>query len=264
MLQILGYFVTLIVGVTLGMMGSGGSILTVPNLVYLFGIDAVHATSYSLFIIGITSLIGSISKIKEGLVNFKLVILFGVPSVISMVLTRQFLMPQIPTEISFLFGVFHKDFMLMMVFAIVMILAAFSMITNKQQDCIDCGKKMEKNILLLIFQGLIIGFVSGILGAGGGFLIIPGLVIFAKVPMKNAVATSLFIVAINSIMGFGSDYQQFHQLNWSLLIGMTILSVIGIIIGNKLVKRIDAKRLKPIFGYFILVVAGFILIKEML
>lgn len=150
----------------------------------------------------------------------------------------------------------------MFAFAIVMILAAYSMITNKQEDCIECGKKMEKKSFLLVFQGIIIGIISGIFGAGGGFLIIPGLVVFAKVPMKNAVATSLFLVAINSSVGFASDYQQFETLNWNLLLILASLSIVGILIGNYVSKFVKAENLKPMFGYFILLIAGVILFQE--
>ncbi|MBQ0147740.1 MAG: sulfite exporter TauE/SafE family protein [Flavobacteriaceae bacterium] len=265
MLQYIGYIVTVLVGVTLGMMGSGGSILTVPNLVYLFGLNPVQATSYSLFIIGITSIIGSIPKIKNKLVNYRIAIIFGVPSMLAMFITRSTIMPQIPQTFQLpIFGEIAKDLLLMIAFAVVMILAAYSMITNKQEDCIDCGKKMEKNTKLLVIQGWIIGMVSGVFGAGGGFLIIPGLVVLAKVPMKNAVATSLFLVAINSLVGFGSDYQQFSSLNWNLLALLTGLSIVGIIFGNYLSKFISSTLLKPIFGYFILVIAGLILIQELI
>ena len=261
----IGYVITILVGITLGLMGSGGSILTVPNLVYLFELNPLEATSYSLFIIGMSSIIGSYPKIKNKLVNYRIAIIFGIPSMFSMFATRRLLMPQLPAQFQIPFvGIVEKDLVLMMAFAVVMILAAYSMITNKQEDCIDCGKKMEKNTKLLVIQGIIIGMISGIFGAGGGFLIIPGLVVLAKVPMKNAVATSLFLVAINSFVGFGSDYQQFSSFNWNLLGILTGLSVIGIIIGNYLSKFISSTQLKPIFGYFILVIAGLILMQELI
>ena len=260
MVQMMGYVITVIVGITLGLMGSGGSILTVPNLVYLFGINPMQATSYSLFIIGITSLIGSFSNIKDKKINFNLAIRFGLPSILAMVITRSIILPMIPQQI----GDISKDVLLMTIFALVMIIAAYSMITNRQKDCIECGKKMEKNHLLLIIQGIIIGFVSGILGAGGGFLIIPGLVIFAKVPMKSAVATSLLIVAVNSMVGFASDFTKLKKIDWTLLSTMTILSIVGIFIGNRLIKHINAEKLKPVFGYFIMVIALIILIQEFL
>jgi len=265
MLQFIGYIITILVGITLGMMGSGGSILTVPNLVYLFDLNPVQATTYSLFIIGITSIIGSVPNIKNKLVNFRIALIFGIPSMLAMFFTRTMLMPQFPEVINFpILGAFTKDMFLMIAFAFVMILAAYSMITNKQEDCIECGKKMEKNTSLLIIQGLIIGFISGVFGAGGGFLIIPGLVILAKVPMKNAVATSLFLVAANSLVGFGSDYQQFSSLNWQLLLILTALSILGIGLGNYLSKFISSRKLKPFFGFFILIIAGLILIQELL
>lgn len=263
MQQILGYLVTILVGITLGLMGSGGSILTVPNLVYLFDIPPAIATSYSLFIIGIASFIGSYTKIKQGLVKFKLVLLFGLPSITAMSLTRMFFLPGLPAQLSVpLLGTLAKDIYMMVVFALIMLLAAYSMITNKQEDCISCGEKMEKRKYLLIFQGIIIGIISGIFGAGGGFLIIPGLVIFAKVPMKNAIATSLFLVAINSSVGFVSDFQHFHELNWYLLVILSVLSIIGITIGNYTTKFVRTARLKPLFGYFILFIAALILLQE--
>ncbi|MGU9939671.1 sulfite exporter TauE/SafE family protein [Empedobacter brevis] len=265
MSQYIGYVMTILVGVTLGLMGSGGSILTVPNLVYLFGLNPIQATSYSLFIIGISSIIGSYPKVKNKLVNYRVAIIFGIPSMLVMFATRRLFMPQLPSTLQLPFvGEVEKNFILMITFAIVMLLAAYSMITNKQKDCIDCGKKMEKNTVLLVIQGVIIGFISGIFGAGGGFLIIPGLVVFAKVPMKNAVATSLFLVAINSLVGFGSDYQQFSSLNWVLLTILTLLSVVGIMIGNSISKFISSTKLKPLFGYFILVIAVLILGQELL
>ncbi len=262
-MEIIGYILTFLVGLTLGIMGSGGSILIIPTLIYLFKIEAIQATTYSLFLIGITALSGSYTKIKSKLVDFKLVIWFGFPSLFSMFITRTFLISYLPINISIPYiGNLPQQLYLISAFAFIMFLAGYSMITNKQEECIECGKKLQENKPLLIVQGLIIGLISGIFGAGGGFLIIPGLVIFGKTPMKSAVSTSLFLVAINSIMGFFSSIHQLQSLNFNLLFMLTLLSILGIILGNKISKRIQSEQLKPYFGYFILFISIFILIKE--
>lgn len=261
---ILGYFVTFLVGISLGVMGSGGSILTVPNLVYLFGIPPLMATTYSLFLVGTTALIGSIPNIRHRRLNFPLIFTFGLPSIIAMVATRRWILPNIPEMIHLpIIGATSKDIVLMVFFAILMILAALSMIRPKKGTTIPpCALKITlQTAPLLIIQGIAIGCLSGLLGAGGGFLMIPGFVLLAKVPIKEAIASSLFLVAINSLMGFLSDYQHWSTMNVSLLAWMLILSVGGILIGNRIVKHINTAKLKPLFGYFILVIALFILIK---
>ena len=262
-MEIIGYILTFLVGLTLGIMGSGGSILIIPTLIYFFKIETLQATTYSLFLIGITALLGSITKIKSNLVDFKLVLWFGLPSLFSMFLTRNVVISYLPKNISIpIVGNLSQNVYLISAFALIMFLAGYSMITNKQDECIECGEKLKENKSLLIVQGLVIGLISGIFGAGGGFLIIPGLVIFGKTPMKNAVATSLFLVAINSIIGFFSSLNQLHYLNYRLLIILSLLSIVGIFIGNKISKQIRTEQLKPYFGYFILIISIFILIKE--
>lgn len=258
--MILGYVITLIVGITLGLMGSGGSILTVPNLVYLMDIKPSLATTYSLFLVGSTALIGSIKNIQNKTIDYSLLITFGLPSTLAMIVTRKYILSAIPEYIDFpILGAISKDSALMVLFAVLMILAAFTMIKSKRES-----KQVDTNVskntsLILVFQGLSIGLLSGLLGAGGGFLMIPGFVLLAKVPMKAAVSSSLLLVALNSLIGFGSDYALWPSLDWKMLIIMLLLSIIGIIIGGKLLQQINAEKLKKGFGYFILLMGIFVL-----
>ena len=261
---ILGYFLALIVGVSLGLIGSGGSILTVPILVYLMGINPVVATAYSLFIVGITSLVGGLKSAKIGLVDFKKVIGFGIPSIIAVYLTRRYILPALPEVIwSTSSFILTKNMALMLLFAVIMILAAFSMIKKEKDKKISTEQKTA-SYLWVILEGTIVGVVTGLVGAGGGFLIIPALVILAKTPMKIAVGTSLFIIALKSIIGFLGDLQILSDINWTLLISFTILSLIGIFIGINLTKKMDGAKLKTGFGYFVLIMAVYILYMELI
>jgi uncharacterized membrane protein YfcA len=258
---IFGYFLALLVGISLGLVGRGGSILTVPILVYLMGVNPVEATAYSLFIVGITSLIGGVKSAKAGMVDFKKVIGFGIPSIIAVYLTRRYLVPAIPEQIfNFSTLVLTKNMALMLLFAVVMLLAAYSMIKKEKPNAIE---PKQASYLLIIIEGAVVGVLTGLVGAGGGFLIIPALVILAKTPMKIAVGTSLFIIALKSIIGFTGDLQNLTSIDWPLLIIFTILSIIGIYIGLWLTKKIDGSKLKKGFGYFVLIMAVYILFMEL-
>lgn len=259
--QILGYVGALIIGLVLGLIGGGGSILTVPILVYLLAINPVLATAYSLFVVGVSALIGAIRNMAKGLVDFKTAIVFAIPAFIAVYSARKFIVPAIPEEL-FHFGdfVLTKDIAIMVFFAIIMFLAAISMIRNKRKDSgEEC--KVVYNYPLIVIEGLVVGLVTGIVGAGGGFLIIPALVLLAKLPMKKAVATSLFIIGIKSLIGFIGDVENLN-IAWSFLLSFTAFSVIGIFIGIWLNKFIDGKKLKSSFGWFVLVMAIYILYKE--
>lgn len=256
----LSYCITLLVGITLGLMGSGGSILTVPNLVYLMDIKPSLATTYSLFLVGCTALIGSYKNIRTKSIDYSLLLSFGLPSILAMMITRKYILPAIPDTINIpLIGILAKDTALMILFALLMIIAAFTMIKGKKEILITATNTSNSTTLMLVFQGLGIGLLSGLLGAGGGFLMIPGFVLLAKVPMKAAVSSSLFLVAINSLIGFSSDYALWPSLDWKMLVIMLILSVVGIIMGSKLLQYINADKLKKGFGYFILIMGVFVL-----
>ncbi len=261
-IEILGYIGALFIGFVLGLIGGGGSILTVPILVYALTLNPVVATAYSLFVVGITSLVGAIKNIRKGMVDIRTAIIFSIPAFIAVYLTRAFLIPAIPIEV-FSIGDFivTKNLLIMLFFAIIMLLASISMILNKTKDTI-ATEKVSYNYPLIIIEGLVVGGITGLVGAGGGFLIIPALVLFAKLPMKKAVATSLLIIAIKSLIGFLGDVQNL-DIDWTFLLFFSAISVTGIFVGIWLNKFIDGKKLKTSFGWFVLVMGIYIIYKEL-
>ena len=259
-MEILGYIGALIIGLILGLTGGGGSILTVPILVYILGFNPITATAYSLFIVGTTSAFGATQNFFKGMVDLKKGFLFAVPSFIAVYLTRRYLVPELPDVIFSVSGFnITKEFFLMVLFAIIMLFAALSMLKKKRFNATSSVKKESK--ALFIAQTFGVGILIGLVGAGGGFLIIPSLVFFAKLSMRKAVATSLFIIALNSLIGFTGDMQTL-EIDWSFLLTFTSLSVIGIFIGIYLNKFLNESQLKKGFGYFVLLMALFILTKE--
>ena len=263
MAHYVGYILAVFVGMTLGMLGSGGSILSVPILVYVMGIEPTLATAYSLFVIGTTSLVGGIHKARQNLVDFYKVILFGIPAVISVFVTRKVFVPKIP-EIIFSFEGFivNKSILIMLVFAIVMILASIRMIKPVTEKIVD--EDIKLNYFKIVLMGILIGIVSGFVGAGGGFLIVPTLLFFANTPMKMAVGTSLFIVSAQSLIGFIGDVMGDQIIDWKLLELFTLASIIGIFIGNFISKKVDDEKLKKSFGWFVLTMGIYIVIRELL
>lgn len=259
-MEILGYVACFFIGVILGVLGGGGSILSIPILVYLFHIDVVMASAYSLFIVGTTSLVGTIPKYRDQLVHVKTGILFGLPSIFTIFITRKWIVPAIPDVIfqtdSF---ILTKRILILGIFAVLMILASYSMIRERNEFE---NESQRFRIVLVILEGMIIGFLTGLVGAGGGFLIIPALVLLTGLKFKTAVGTSLFIIAINSLMGFVGDILN-YQIPWIFLMSITALSIVGILIGNQVSKRVSAGRLRKSFGWFVLFMGCWILVKEL-
>lgn len=260
-MEILGYIASVCIGLILGLLGGGGSILSIPILVYLFHVDAIMASAYSLFIVGVTSFVGAIPKYKEHLVNVKTGIAFGIPSIISIFCTRRWIVPAIPEVIwqteSF---IFTKRILVLGIFALLMILASFSMIRGRKELASD---DLGFRTFLVVVEGIIIGFLTGLVGAGGGFLIIPALVFLTGLPFKTAVGTSLFIIAINSLMGFLGDVLN-YSMDWPFLFSITLLAVTGILVGNRLQKKISAIKLRKAFGWLILLMGSWILLREVI
>lgn len=261
-LEVLGYIGALCIGIVLGITGGGGSILTLPVLVYMLNYNPIIATAYSLFIVGTTSGFGTFHNFKNGLVIPKTAILFAVPSVIGVYITRKFIVPAIP-ETLFYFGSFQlsKEVFLMLLFAIVMLFAAYSMLKNNKENEVAVAE--DKPLVTIIIQLLLVGVLIGLIGAGGGFLIVPALLKFGKLPVKKAIATSLLIITINSLFGFIGDIQN-SVIDWLFLLKFTTFSVIGIYIGLYIQKFIGETHLKKIFGAFVLLMAVFIIFKEFL
>jgi len=261
---IIGFAAAIVIGISLGLIGGGGSILTVPVMVYILDIDPVLATAYSLFVVGSTSLVGAGTYMKKGLVNYKTALVFAIPSFIAVFLTRKFLVPALPDPL-FSIGeaMITKNIGIMIFFALIMLAASYSMIFAKK--CVDCDEDepVVFNFPLIALEGSVVGVITGIVGAGGGFLIIPALVLLAKLPMKMAVGTSLLIIAAKSLIGFLGDLSN-QTIDWQLLLIFTSLSIVGIFIGSALSKKINEKVLKTGFGWFVLVMGIYIITKELL
>ncbi len=262
--EILGYLSAILIGVCLGLLGGGGSILSIPVLAYLFNVDEKLATAYSLFIVGATAAVGGFRQAKKGLVNWRIVLIFGVPALIGLTLVRRLLIPNLPEELFHLGGITITRRILMFgLFALLMIPAAFSMLKKREmKDEMKNDANSEFNLPLIITSSVLLGAILGFVGAGGGFLLIPILVFFAKLPMKSAVATSLVLIAINSLLGFliGDAFTQ--PIDWKFLGIVTGLALVGIYIGTHLSQFINGKSLRKSFGYFIIIMAIFIFYME--
>lgn len=262
-MEIIGYLLAALVGISLGLIGSGGSILMVPILVYVFSLNPVLATSYSLFVVGSTSLVGAFNNYRKGLVSIKTALLFGLTSVTTVFITRKFIMPRIP-DMLFRMGTFQvkHDMATMVLFAILMLLASFAMIKGGRGNTNTETNASSADTIKLLLFGILVGLTTGFLGAGGGFLIIPALVLILKIPMKKAVGTSLLIIALNSLIGFTGDLSHI-VINWKFLIIISLIAVAGIFIGGALAKKIESHKLKKGFGWFVLVMGVYIIIKEL-
>ncbi|RZA01055.1 MAG: sulfite exporter TauE/SafE family protein [Sphingobacteriaceae bacterium] len=263
-MEILAYIASAVIGISLGLIGGGGSILTMPVLVYLFGLNPVLATSYSLFIVGSTSLIGTVDNFIKGLVSVKTALLFGLTSITTVFVTRKFIIPVIPDNLFTIggFTVTH-NILTMVLFALLMIVAATAMIRNgKNAEPVALNKK-NPHLIKLLLLGVGIGLATGVLGAGGGFLLIPTLVLLVGMPMKEAVGTSLLIIALNSLIGFAGDLGHF-KINWLFLLTITAIATAGIFIGTAINKKINGAKLKKGFGWFLLLMGTYIIIKELL
>jgi uncharacterized membrane protein YfcA len=261
-LNLYGFVGALVIGTVLGLTGGGGSILTVPVLVYLLSVSPVTATAYSLFIVGSTALVGTIRNAQKGMIEYKVGIVFAIPSFISVFLTRKLIVPSIPEVVLNLDSfIITKDMLVMIFFAVIMLAASISMLRERNEAVLN--KDVHFNYPLIIIEGLVIGLLTGLVGAGGGFLIIPALVLFANLPIKKAVATSLMIIAIKSLIGFLGDIGNI-DIAWDFLLTFAGLSMIGIILGIYLNNFIDGKKLKKGFGWFVLATAIYILLKELI
>ena len=268
MLPYLGYFAAIFIGLSLGIMGGGGSILTVPVLVYLMGVSPVLSTAYSLFVVGSTAVVGAWGYFRKGLVSLKTALVFLGPSLLAVFGVRKLLMPAIPPAL-FTVGnrVFTKDLLVLLAFAVLLVVAATSMIRSRPAE----GGRAEArphqptfNYPLVLGIGLVVGTLTGLVGAGGGFLIILALVLGARLPMKLAVGTSLAIIALNSLIGFTGDVSAGTPIAWAFLAGFLAFALGGIVLGTYLARFIPGARLKPAFGWFTLAMGAFILIKELL
>lgn len=262
-MEILGYVASVLTGVSLGMIGGGGSILTVPILVYLFAVNPLNATAYSLFVVGATSLSGIFPLYKEKAINLKIALLFGIPSTLSVIVARKIILPAIPEVI--VLGdklAFSRSLFILLFFALIMISAALLMILRKEKDSGSVEKNTTIRQKLIMPEAILVGIISGISGAGGGFLIIPILTIVHQMPIKKAIGTSLLIIGMQSMIGFFSALNTVTA-DWQLIIKITLLSVSGFFAGNYLSGKISGDHLKNAFGWFVLGIGIYIISKEL-
>lgn len=252
------YFLAAIMGFILGVLGGGGSILTVPILVYAAGVEPVKATGYSLFIVGITALTGVALNLRNSVVQYKQGLLFALPVFFVVYPVRSYILPLIPETFSIGSIVLIKSTVIMLFFALVMFAAGVSMLlpnnTKKTPE--------KKSSATILYSGLSVGMITSFVGAGGGFLIVPSLVLLLRLPMPAAVGTSLFIIAINSVVGFAGELASGAEIQWNLLWIFSAVSIAGMAAGSAVSKKIQPARLKTIFAYFILAMSGFIALKE--
>ncbi len=256
---ILGYFSAILMGLTLGLIGAGGSILTVPILVFFFKTSPLTATAYSLLIVGITALVGAISYHKRKLVDIKSAAIFALPAMLAVLTTRTIIIPSLAVEI---FGI-PRDTLIMLLFSALMLVAAFFMLSPETEKKQTPKSQLCKNCIL-IFSSSGIGLLTGLVGAGGGFLIIPALTILFNLPIKTAIGTSLTIIAFNSLIGFKGDLISGLRIEWHILAPFIFLTILGMLLGIVLSKNFDSAKLKKTFAIFIAIVAIAIFANELL
>jgi len=260
-MEILGYFLAILIGLSLGLVGSGGSILTVPLLVYFFGLSPEIATSYSLFIVGSVSGLGAIFKFRKGEVNLRIAFLFGVTSIITVFLTRKYLFPAIPDNLWTIGGFqLDKSFALMVLFALLILFSSIYVLQDNNEEIASVSYKTS--IPKLVFWGMAIGLITGFLGAGGGFLIVPVLMFLFNAPIKVATGTSLAIIAANTLLGGLGDLGHI-ALDWGFLFVLLLITICGLIIGIALSKRINSQKLTRVFGWFLLLMSVSIILMEL-
>jgi uncharacterized membrane protein YfcA len=259
--EIVGYILALLIGVSLGLIGGGGSILAVPVLAYLFNLDEKIATAYSLFIVGTAALVGGARQSKNGYVDWRTAVVFGFPAILGVWIIRHYVVPVLP-DVLFTLG--HYDITRRMgmlgLFSLLMIVAAYTMLNDNKKE--SGTGKVNYNYSLILLEGLTVGALTGFVGAGGGFLIIPALVILANLDIKTAIGTSLIIIALKSLLGFFVGDALLMDVDWEFLCVFTSLAIAGIFLGIYINQYIDGRKLKKGFGYFILVIAVFIFALE--
>ena len=262
-MELLGYIMALFIGISLGLFGGGGSILAVPVLAYLFLLDEKLATAYSLFIVGFAALVGGIKQNINNNVDWITAVVFGIPALIGVWIVRHYVIPELP-DVLFDIGDFAISRRMGMfgVFIVLMVAAALSMLKENTRK--GGSGDISYNYPLILIEGLIVGTVTGLVGAGGGFLIIPALVVLTNLDIKKAIGTSLVIIALKSILGFFLADALIMSIDWNFLIVFTSITIIGIFLGVYIGNFIDGNKLKKGFGYFILAMSIFMFIIEFL
>lgn len=263
----IGCFSAFLIGVVMGLLGSGGSILIIPVLVYVLGISPELSTAYSLFVVGSSALVGAFMYYRKGELSLQTALVFSVPSLLAVFATRRYVMPRIPEELGVFAGLpLSKGLLIMLLFAVLMIAASVPMIKTRKKPLVledVTGSSLKFNYPLILIEGLVVGVLTGFVGAGGGFLIIPALVMLSGLSMKLAVGTSLLIIAIKSLLGFLGDIGVGTPIDWSFMLGITAFTLVGVFVGSIFSVKISGEKLKFAFGWFVLLMGAFILLKEL-
>lgn len=235
-----------VVGVSLGLLGGGGSILTVPLLVYVAGQDPKTAIATSLLVVGVTAATGAISHARAGRVHWRTGLVFGAAGMAGAYAGGRI-------------GSLVDGTILLVAFAVMMAVTAVAMLRDRPPPEADATGQMA--IWKVLLEGVVVGLVTGLVGAGGGFLVVPALVLFGGVPMHVAVGTSLVVIAMKSGAGL-LGYLQGVTFDWPLALAVTAAAVVGSVIGGRLVDHVSQERLRTGFGWFVAVMAVFVLVQE--
>ncbi|MDZ4822118.1 MAG: sulfite exporter TauE/SafE family protein [Flavobacteriales bacterium] len=270
LLEISGYAGALLIGIVIGLLGGGGAMLAVPVMIYLLRIPTDEATAYSLFVVGTTALIGSLRYWALKQVNFFIAFFFLVPSVIFVYLTRLWLVPAIPQQFFIGDKLLEKKFVLMVFFALLIMVAGISMLSKlpgmrpaKSSDAVKPSLQNSWKLVVISAWGCAVGFLAGLLGAGGGFMIVPVMILLARLPVKMAVGTSLTVIAGQSLVGFLGDLHSNHNLDWSFLASFTSLSLLGMMLGTLVSRKSKPEKIKRAFAWFSLAMGVAIIITEL-
>jgi uncharacterized membrane protein YfcA len=258
--HILGYLGALLTGLVLGLLGGGGAAVSIPILVYAFGVPASVATGYSLLIVAFTALLGTVQNIRLKLVRYSALIKCGLPALISIYIMRRFLIHSIPNVFFTVHGfVMTKNSFILLLLAFFMVLVARNMIVAAKPKT---DEPEPAPYLLILIQSILIGLFTGLVGAGGGFLLIPLILSAEPMEFRNATATSLTLVTLNSFIGFLGDMQSNSQMDLTFLLAFMGCSIVGVLTGITIATRIDNKKLRLVFGYTMMVIAIYIIIRE--
>ena len=258
-----GYLGAGVMGTTLGLIGGGGSILAVPLLVYLFGFSGSQATFSSLFVVGICAGAGAIPFARRRLVATQTAMLFFVPSLLGVLISRRALLPALPATVSIGNAVsISKDLLILCLFGGVMLAASGSMIRKTVPKQTSSSLHPTVALVKTLLTGVAVGITTGFVGAGGGFLIVPALVNGLSLSMERAVGTSLLIIALNSLLGFFSDWLTGATVPWASILPFTFFALVGILLGTALNRKIPVNKLKPAFGWFVLVLGAAMILKQ--
>ncbi|MGK7931910.1 MAG: sulfite exporter TauE/SafE family protein [Microcystaceae cyanobacterium] len=261
MIETVGYLLAVLIGVSLGLLGGGGSVLALPVLVYIMQVEPKSAIAMTLVIVGSVSFLGCLPHLLKGKIPLKIALIFGTATTIGAYGGAKLaVLPFITSTLQ------------MSLFGVAMLSAASLMIyrtarsNHNDKETLDKTQYVEPACqycwLWLVTEGLGVGILTGLVGVGGGFAIVPALVLLGEIPMKQAIGTSLLIIACNAMAGL-LGYLGQVSLDWPLTLSFTFLAALGTLIGSHLVNFVSAKHLQKGFGYFLFIVAGFVLVQNL-